>query len=77
MIRRLATATLGVDGVVAALARPVAATDAALVGRVAEIVDEVRRHGDAALLELTKRFDGVELTAAELPVSEREWQAAE
>jgi histidinol dehydrogenase len=76
VIRRLATAALGVDGVVAALARPVAATDPGLVGRVAEIVEEVRRHGDAALLEFTKRFDGVELSAAELRVTEAEWQAA-
>jgi histidinol dehydrogenase len=76
VIRRLATRTLGVDGVVAVLARPVAAAPPEVVAGVAAIVDEVRRHGDAALLELTKRFDGVELAAAEIRVSEAEWAAA-
>jgi histidinol dehydrogenase len=76
VIRRLTTAALGVDGVVAALARPVAAAPADLVARVAAIVEEVRRQGDAAVLELTKRFDGVELSADELRVSEAEWAAA-
>jgi histidinol dehydrogenase len=76
VIRRLATRTLGVDGVVAALARPVAAAPPEAVAGVAAIVDEVRRHGDAALLELTKRFDGVELAGADIRVSEAEWAAA-
>ena len=39
------------------------------------IIDEVRRNGDAALIELTERFDGVRL--AELGVSAREFAAAE
>src|SRR5690242_17535593 len=30
--------------------------------RVAEIIASVRQRGDAALLELTRKFDGVELT---------------
>jgi len=76
VIRRLTTTALGVDGVVAALDRPVAAAPADLVARVAAIVEEVRRQGDAALIELTKRFDGVELSADELRVSEAEWAAA-
>ncbi|HEV8308598.1 MAG TPA: histidinol dehydrogenase [Methylomirabilota bacterium] len=76
MIRRLRAAELGIEGVVAALARPHAEAAPDLLARVAAIVDEVRRQGDAALLELTKRFDGVELTAGELRVSAAEWAAA-
>src|SRR5450631_204463 len=40
-----------------------------------EIIDEVRRNGDAALIELTQRFDGVRLE--ELAVSAQEFAAAE
>src|ERR1039458_4023248 len=40
-----------------------------------EIIDEVRRNGDAALIELTQRFDGVRLQ--EWAVSAREFAAAE
>ena len=80
MIRQLATADFGergVDAVVQALARPAAAATREALGRVADIVDEVRRHGDVALLELTKRFDGVALSADQLRVSEAEWAEAE
>jgi histidinol dehydrogenase len=44
--------------------------DAALVSVVAEIVEEVRARGDAALLDYTARFDGVRLRASELRVGE-------
>jgi histidinol dehydrogenase len=76
MIRLLRAAELTVPGVVTALARPHAAADPDAVGRVAAIVDEVRRRGDAALLDFTKRFDGVELRPDELRVSEAEWGEA-
>ncbi len=76
MIRLLRTADLTPDGVVAALARPHAAIEPDAVARVAAIVEEVRRRGDAALLDFTKRFDGVELRAEDLRVSEAEWAAA-
>jgi histidinol dehydrogenase len=76
MIRRLRTSELSVAAVVAALARPHAAMDPDAVARVAAIVDEVRRRGDAALVDLTKRFDGVELRPEELRVSEAEWASA-
>jgi histidinol dehydrogenase len=76
VIRLLRTAALSPDGVVAALARPPAGIDPDAVARVAAIVEEVRRRGDAALLEFTKRFDGVELSAEDLRVSETEWAAA-
>jgi histidinol dehydrogenase len=76
VIRLLRAAELSPDGVVAALARPAAATDPGAVARVAAIVDEVRRRGDSALLDFTKRFDGVDLRPDELRVSETEWAAA-
>ena len=37
--------------------------------RVVKIVSDVRRERDAALLEYTKRFDEVKLTAEQLQVS--------
>jgi histidinol dehydrogenase len=77
VIRRLETRTLGVDGVVRALERPPGAVDPEIKRRVAEIVAAVRDKGDAALLELTERFDRVSLTAAELPVTPGEYAAAE
>ena len=77
MIRRLETRTLGVDGVVRALERPPGAVDPEIKRRVAAIVAAVRDKGDAALLELTERFDRVSLTAAELPVTPGEYAAAE
>jgi len=51
MIRLLRATELGVDGVVAALARPQADAAPELSARVAAIMDEVRQHGDPALLE--------------------------
>jgi histidinol dehydrogenase len=76
VIRLLATGDLGLEGVVAALARPHGGVAPDLLARAAAIVDDVRRQGDAALVELTKRFDGVELSVEELRVSEAEWDAA-
>lgn len=43
---------------------------------VAGIIAEVRSRGDSALVELTQKFDGVDLSAG-LLVSEEEWMAAE
>lgn len=40
------------------------------------IVERVRRGGDRALLELTRKFDGVRLTARQLLVPRSEWEAA-
>jgi histidinol dehydrogenase len=49
----------------AALRRPVQQGAAAIQERVREIIGDVRARGDAALLELTRRFDGVALSAIE------------
>ena len=43
----------------AALSRPAAISDHALLADVREIMDRIRDHGDAALLDYTLRFDGV------------------
>lgn len=43
---------------------------------VQEILDNVRRRGDEALLEYTARFDGVQLKAEDLRVKEEEIEAA-
>jgi histidinol dehydrogenase len=44
--------------------------DAGTIAAVAEIIAEVRRRGDAALLDYTARFDGVSLSADRLRVEE-------
>ena len=44
------------------------ALDAGLMSTVASIVEDVRRRGDAALVEYTERFDGVRLEPKELRV---------
>jgi histidinol dehydrogenase len=46
------------------------AADDALMSAVTEIVEEVRRRGDVALLDFTARFDGVRLRSADLRVGE-------
>ncbi len=43
-------------------------------GPVSDIIGRVREQGDAALLDLTKKFDGIDL--AEIAVSEEEREAA-
>jgi histidinol dehydrogenase len=46
--------------------------DPVIEQRTRAILDDVRARGDAALLELTERFDGARLTAAQLPVTQAE-----
>jgi histidinol dehydrogenase len=43
---------------------------------VAAIVDDVRARGDAALIELTRRFDGIDLSATGIRVSKEEVEKA-
>ena len=76
-IRRLATTAAGFDADFQRLQHWSAETDAAIESRVAEIVENVRLRGDAALLELTARFDGVQVaSAAALEIGASELQAA-
>jgi histidinol dehydrogenase len=53
-----------------ALRRPVQQDTVALHERVREIVSDVRARGDAALLEFTRRFDGVALQSIEVTAAE-------
>lgn len=48
------------------------ADDTALETRVKDIIEEVKAKGDAALIDFTKKFDGVDLAAKGLKVSEEE-----
>jgi histidinol dehydrogenase len=76
VIRRLDAAALGVGGVVRALERPSDAVGAEIHRQVDAILAAVRDTGDAALLELTERFDGVRLTSDGLRVRPEELDAA-
>jgi histidinol dehydrogenase len=54
-----------------------AETDAAIESRVAQIIDDVRARGDAAVLELTARFDGLQADSmAALEIGPEELRAA-
>jgi len=77
VIRRMETVTLGAAGVAKALDRSAATVDPEIHRSVEEIVAAVRDKGDAALLELTERFDRVALTARELAVTPSELDSAE
>src|SRR5438045_1190730 len=44
--------------------------------RTRGILEQVRTHGDAALLELTERFDGAKLGVEQLAVTQAEWMTA-
>src|ERR1039458_3875348 len=46
--------------------------DPVIEQRTRTILDDVRARGDAALLELTERFDGASLTVEQLPVTQAE-----
>jgi histidinol dehydrogenase len=65
-----------IDDLLSRLAARSVALDAELLTQVSAIVDDVRRRGDEALLEYTRRFDGVELRADELRVSEATLRAS-
>jgi histidinol dehydrogenase len=51
-------------------------SDSGVERATAEVLDQVRRRGDRALIDLTARLDGVRLTRARLRVSENEIRAA-
>ncbi|MFT7771670.1 histidinol dehydrogenase [Roseateles sp.] len=74
LIRQLSTAAADFDDEFERLRHWSAETDAAIEGRVAEILADVQARGDAAVLDYTARFDrlkadsvaALEITAAEL-----------
>ena len=76
-IRHLSTAAADFEAQFRGLQHWSAETDAAIESRVAEIIADVRERGDAALLELTARFDGVNAQSmAELEIGADELRAA-
>ncbi len=76
-IRHLSTASADFEAQFSALQHWSAETDAAIESRVAEIIADVRARGDAALLELTARFDGVQAASvAALEIGRDELRAA-
>src|SRR5690348_12094500 len=68
MPRRLDARAPDFEAAFAALLADKRETAADVDAAVAEIIDAVRRRGDAALLELTERFDRVKLTKATLRI---------
>ena len=77
VLRRLDAAAPGFDRELAALTAFEAAQDPAVDATVAQIVADVRARGDAALLEYTAKFDGVEATSmAALEISAADMRRA-
>jgi histidinol dehydrogenase len=60
----------------AQLAAPSSLFDPAIEQRTRTILDDVRARGDAAVLELTERFDGARLRADQLAITQSELLAA-
>jgi histidinol dehydrogenase len=76
-LRRLDARALGAEGVARALDRAPERVAAEIHQAVGEILAAVRERGDAALIELTTRFDRVALTPARLAVAPAEYDEAE
>ncbi len=70
-MRRVDIARDGLEAARQTVRRTLPEDDAAIVGVVKGIVDDVRARGDEALLELGRRFDAPDL--ADLTVSPEEW----
>jgi histidinol dehydrogenase len=76
-IRTLSTADAGFDAALASLLAYSAATDEAIEQSVAAILADVRARGDRAVLECTRRFDGIDARSiAELEVDPAELRDA-
>ena len=76
-LRQLSTADAGFEADFQRLLHWSAETDAAIEGRVAQILADVRTRGDAAVLELTARFDGLQAPSmAALEIGPDELRAA-
>ncbi len=58
------------------LSAPSSLFDPAIEDSARAIIEAVKTRGDAALLELTERFDGAKLTVEQLPVTQAELLAA-
>jgi histidinol dehydrogenase len=76
-ISRLDTRSANFEAEFARLKHWSADADAAIETRVAEIIADVQKRGDAAVLELTARFDGVQAkSVADLQIGTAELRAA-
>ena len=76
-LRRLSTRQPGFDAKLAALTRYEAAQDAKVSGAVRAIIAAVRKRGDMAVLEYTRRFDRVKAASvAKLEVPRAQLRAA-
>jgi histidinol dehydrogenase len=74
---RLSTATATFDAEFKARLHWSADTDAAIEQRVADILADVQQRGDAAVLEYTARFDGLDVSSmAQLELTQAELKAA-
>lgn len=76
-MRRFIWSDLDKDSRASTLARPAAISDDALIQGVRSILADVETHGDEALLRLTQKYDGVALSALEVPRSDMKaaWDA--
>ncbi len=76
-IRQLATTSADFEAEFARVLHWSAETDAAIEQRVADILADVEKRGDAAVLEYTQRFDGLAAKSmAELEITQGELKAA-
>ncbi|WP_066332050.1 histidinol dehydrogenase [Azohydromonas lata] len=76
-LRHLSTAAADFESALQRVLHWSAETDAAIEHRVAEIIEAVRTRGDAAVLEFTARFDGVQAdSVAALELGREELKAA-
>jgi histidinol dehydrogenase len=76
-VRQLATIAADFEAEFARVLHWSAETDAAIEGRVADILADVEQRGDAAVLEYTQRFDGLAAASmAQLEITQAELKAA-
>jgi histidinol dehydrogenase len=76
-VRRLDTADAGFEAAFARVRHWSAKTDRAIEERVAAILEDVRTRGDAALLDCTRRYDGLDALSVEaLRIDAAQCQAA-
>src|SRR5260370_42213459 len=69
---RLSTRDAGFEEAFARLLGAKRETAADVDAAVAAIIEDVARRGDAALIDYTRRFDGVNLAASDLRLTSRE-----
>ena len=71
-IRRFSSSDTDFEAKIEVLTAPIEDLDQSLVASVRDIISQIRSGGDAALLELTRRFDGFEASSVSELVYERD-----